>query len=180
MNTFFLPSWTTMFSKTTPQAARGCGIRRQNFWPRPFHDVTRSPGYPTLASFAAAFRLVPPHKRLLNRAIHSFPGFSQSHFTYYIPVGWPWPREPDQNMMTETSNLDRAFSPVCSNLVFLRWIFFRWSDFIFCQERKGFVRQFTEGIKWISCLPRFSSRMCSTTNFVEARCCRCVTSCEQT
>ena len=40
-----------------------------------------------LASFAAVFRLVPPHKRLLNRAIHSFPGFSQSHFTYYIPVG---------------------------------------------------------------------------------------------
>ena len=74
-------------SKTTPQAARGCGIRRQNFWLRPFHDVTRSPGYPTLASFAAVFRLVPPHKRLLNRAIHSFPGFSQSHFTYYIPVG---------------------------------------------------------------------------------------------
>ena len=26
-----------------------------------------------LASFAAVFRLVPPHKRLLNRAIHSFP-----------------------------------------------------------------------------------------------------------
>ena len=31
-------------SKTTPQAARGCGIRHSNFWPRPFHDVTRSPG----------------------------------------------------------------------------------------------------------------------------------------
>ena len=40
-----------------------------------------------IASFAAVIRLVPPHKRLLNRAIHFFPGFSQSHFTYYIPVG---------------------------------------------------------------------------------------------
>ena len=40
-----------------------------------------------VASFTAVFRLVPPHKRLLNGAIHSFPGFSQSHFTYYIPVG---------------------------------------------------------------------------------------------
>ena len=47
-----------------------------------------------LASYAAVVRLVPPHKHLLNRAIHSFSRFSQSHFTYYIPVGWPWPREP--------------------------------------------------------------------------------------
>ena len=28
---------------------------------------------PLIASFAAVFRIVPPHKRLLNRAIHSFP-----------------------------------------------------------------------------------------------------------
>ena len=31
-------------SKTTPQAAPGCGIPRKIFWQRPFHDVTRSPG----------------------------------------------------------------------------------------------------------------------------------------
>ena len=39
------PNLTAMLnSKTTPRAARGCGIRHSNFLAGPFHYVTRSPG----------------------------------------------------------------------------------------------------------------------------------------
>ena len=37
-------------------------------------------------------KIVPPHKRLLNRGQHSFPTLSQSRCTFQILESWPWPQ----------------------------------------------------------------------------------------
>jgi len=58
---------------------------------RHYRNISRYSGT-QVASFAALFRLVPPHKRLLNRAIHSFPIVSlprqanQSRSRYCVTV----------------------------------------------------------------------------------------------
>ena len=41
--------------------------------------------------FYGSSSFIPPHKRLLNRKQHSFPKLSQSHCTFRILEGWPWP-----------------------------------------------------------------------------------------
>ena len=45
--------------------------------------------------------------------------------------------EEDQNKMTETSNLDRAFSPVCSNLVISPLNLFQIKRFYILSRKKG-------------------------------------------